>query len=289
MSVCGSAAWARATTSHPHPNHNRSVPQGPPPWLFTWTTDGRGLLRQGTAQAWARPGELVVLAPGVPHHYTVAPGASRWGFWWTHCQALPGWAQWLGRCAVGDGVYAVGAPDDTHARIEAAFHRLLADSRWTGSGAPPAAVPGEAPVAVAYGSAARELALCALEEVVLLATAGAHRAPPGPDARDGRVRRAGELITADPGAPHTVDSLAARVALSPSRFAHLFTRETGVPPMRALREARLRHAVRLLESTDLTVERVAAASGFPSPFHFNRVFRERYGVPPGAYRSGERP
>ncbi|MGX1567894.1 helix-turn-helix domain-containing protein, partial [Streptomyces sp. NPDC055509] len=41
----------------------------------------------------------------------------------------------------------------------------------------------------------------------------------------------------------------------------------------------------LLEGTDLAVERVAAASGFASPFHFNRVFRERYGMPPGAYRT----
>jgi AraC family transcriptional regulator of arabinose operon len=32
------------------------------------------------------------------------------------------------------------------------------------------------------------------------------------------------------------------------------------------------------------VERVAVASGFASPFHFNRVFRARYGRPPGAYR-----
>lgn len=56
--------------------------------------------------------------------------------------------------------------------------------------------------------------------------------------------------------------------------------------MRALREARLRHAARLLEATDLPVERVAQASGFVSPFHFHRVFRERFGMPPGAYRSG---
>lgn len=55
--------------------------------------------------------------------------------------------------------------------------------------------------------------------------------------------------------------------------------------MRELREARLHHAARLLESTDLSVERVAAASGFASPFHFNRVFRARYGTPPGAYRA----
>lgn len=261
-------------------------PQGSGSWLFTWTTEGRGLLRQGAARTHATPGDLVVLAPGVAHGYALAPGAGRWRFWWAHCQARPAWAAWLGPAALGDGVYAVAAPGDTHRRIEAAFHRMLSDSRWTGTGAPPVPAPGDDPVAVAHGSAARELALCALEEVVLLATAGARRTPPGPD---DRVRRAEELIAADPGAPHTVGSLAARVALSPSRFAHLFTRQTGVPPMRALREARLRHAARLLESTDLTVERVAAASGFPSPFHFNRVFRERYGVPPGAYRSGERP
>ncbi|MEU9451047.1 helix-turn-helix domain-containing protein [Streptomyces sp. NPDC048277] len=271
------------------PGYRVNRPQGSGSWLFTWTTEGRGLLRQGAAHTHATPGDLVVLAPGSAHSYTLAPGANRWRFWWAHCQARPNWAPWLGPCALGDGVYAVSAEGGTHARIEAAFHRMLADSRWTGSGAPPAALPDDAPVAVAHGSAARELALCALEEVVLLATAGAHRGPPGPDTGDGRVRRAEELIAADPGAPHTVDSLAARVALSPSRFAHLFARQTGVPPMRALREARLRHAARLLESTDLTVERVAAASGFPSPFHFNRVFRERYGVPPGAYRSGEHP
>ncbi|MCT9145696.1 helix-turn-helix domain-containing protein, partial [Streptomyces violarus] len=134
------------------------------------------------------------------------------------------------------------------------------------------------------GSAARELALCALEEIVLLTTAGGRPAAPRPGL-DARIRRAEELIAADPGAPHTVRSLAEVVALSPSRFAHLFTRQLGQSPMRALREARLRHAARLLEGTDLPVERVAAASGFASPFHFNRVFRERYGMPPGAYRT----
>lgn len=58
--------------------------------------------------------------------------------------------------------------------------------------------------------------------------------------------------------------------------------------MRALSQARLLHAARLLEATELPVERVAAASGFGSPFHFSRVFRQRYGVPPGEYRQGLR-
>jgi AraC family transcriptional regulator of arabinose operon len=266
------------------PGYRVNRPGGSASWLFTYTTGGGGLIRQGAARAHAGAGRRVALAPGVGHRYAVAPGAGRWSFWWAHCQARPSWTPWLAPYAVTDGLYAVApVSDDLHGRIEGAFARMIAGAR-----APAGETSGGPdPVAVAQGSLARELALCALEEAVLLAVSGASTSAPEPDA-DARVRRAEELIAADPGAPHTVRSLAASVALSPSRFAHLFTRRTGRPPMRALREARLRHAARLLEVTDLTVERVAAASGFPSPFHFSRVFRERYGVPPGAYRAGER-
>ncbi|GGI97175.1 helix-turn-helix domain-containing protein [Streptomyces brasiliensis] len=268
------------------PGYSVERPAGSDSWLLTWTTGGRGLVRQGTAEAYAGEGDLVVLAPGVRHRYAVAPGARHWGFWWAHCQARPGWAAWLRPYAVADGMYAVTpVPDVLHGRVGTVFGRMLADARWIGTGAPPPPAPTDGdPVAVAHGGAARELALCALEEVVLL-TASAAREPAPPPGVDARVLRAEEVVAADPGAPHTVGSLAAAVALSPSRFAHLFTRQTGRSPMRAVREARLRHAARLLESTDLTVERVAAASGFPSPFHFHRVFRERWGVPPGAYRT----
>ncbi|WP_329535600.1 helix-turn-helix domain-containing protein [Streptomyces sp. NBC_01450] len=258
-------------------------PRGSDSWLFIWTTGGRGRLRQGAARTAAGPGDLVVLGPGVPQRYAVEPGAGHWAFWWAHCQARPSWTGWLRPYAVDDGLYAVG-PAPGRERIEAAFCRMLTDARWTGHGPPPEdaePLPGE--VAVAHGTAARELALCSLEEIVLLAAARAERSRPD---LDDRVRHAEAVIAADPGAPHTVRSLAAAVALSPSRFAHLFTEQLGRSPMRALRESRLLHAARLLEATELPVERVAAASGFTSVFHFSRVFRQRYGTPPGAYRKG---
>ncbi|PTH83973.1 AraC family transcriptional regulator [Streptomyces sp. A244] len=273
------------------PGYGVSRPYGSASWLFTWTIAGRGRLWQGGARTSAGAGELVVLAPGVPHGYAVEPGARHWRFWWAHCQARPSWAAWLRPYDAGDGMYIVtSAPAGVHGRVETAFRRMHADARWTGTEAPPGAAPPDGQVAVAHGSAARELALCALEEIVLLTAAGSRPAEPRPGL-DARIRRAQELIDADPGAPHTVRSLAGGVALSPSRFAHLFSRQVGQSPMRTLREARLRHAARLLESTDLPVERVAAASGFASPFHFNRAFRERYGAPPGAYRTrhGEPP
>lgn len=272
------------------PGYAVDRPRGADSWLFTWTTGGRGRLAQGASQVVAGAGDLVVLGPGVAHRYTVEPGAGHWAFWWVHCQARAAWSGWLRPYALDDGLYAVG-PAPGHGgtrrndgRIEAAFHRMLADARWTGDGPPPGpAESRDGEVAVAHGTAARELTLCSLEEIVLLTTARAERRRPDIDAR---IRRAASLIAADPSAPHTVRSLAEAVALSPSRFAHLFTEQLGRSPMRALRDARLLHAARLLEVTELSVERVAAASGFTSAFHFNRVFRRRYGTPPGAYRSG---
>ncbi|MFJ6080252.1 helix-turn-helix domain-containing protein [Streptomyces sp. NPDC092369] len=260
-------------------------PRGADSWLFIWTTGGGGRLRQGGTEARTGAGDLVVLAPGVPHQYAVEPGASHWAFWWVHCGARPSWSPWLRPYDTGDGLYVVTpTPPGLHGRVEAAFRRMHADARWTGSEPPPAGVSGDERVTVAHAAAARELALTSLEEIVLLTAATARPTAPASGV-DPRVRRAQELIDADPGAPHTVGSLAGTASLSPSRFAHLFTAQTGRSPMRALREARLRHAARLLESTDLSVDRVAAASGFVSAFHFNRVFRARFGLPPGAYRA----
>ncbi|MFE7856926.1 helix-turn-helix domain-containing protein [Streptomyces sp. NPDC057403] len=267
------------------PGYGISRPGGAESWLFLWTTGGRGRVRQGRAETAAGTGDLVVLAPGAPHQYAVAPGAAGWRFWWVHCQARPAWTPMLRPYDTGDGLYAVTpTPVGVHGRVEAAFGRMLADARWTGTEPPPATAPRHDRVAVAHGTAARELALSSLEEIVLI-TAATARPPAARPGIDERVRRAEALIAADPAAPHTVRSLAARVSLSPSRFAHLFAEQSGRSPMRALREARLRHAARLLEASDLSVERVAAASGFASPFHFNRVFRDRYGVPPGVYRA----
>ncbi|WP_181449387.1 helix-turn-helix domain-containing protein [Nonomuraea aridisoli] len=133
--------------------------------------------------------------------------------------------------------------------------------------------------------AGRELVLGAVEEVVVLATASARPRTGTSEEGDERIRRVLALVAADPAAPHSVASLARAVALSPSRFAHLFAEETGRTPMRVVRQVRVRHAASLLEITDMDVGQVAAACGFVSPFHFSRAFRREYGVPPRDYRA----
>jgi AraC family transcriptional regulator of arabinose operon len=288
-------------------------------WLLMWTQAGAGHVEQSGVSFLAAPGDLVVLGSGAAHHYRVAPGAARWRFWWVHFQPRPSWPGWLAPHAAAPGCHRVaGVAPALHERIDHAFVRALRDARWLPpsalengrpgaqeSGPPSArehglpsarehdppsarehgapAVTGGPPVtAIAGSAAARELVLGAVEEVLVLVTASAR---PGEESGDARIRRALALIAAEPGAPHSVESLARAVALSPSRFAHLFTAETGRTPMRALREARMRHAATLLDATDLDIGQVAAASGFVSPFHFSRAFRRAYGLPPRDYRA----
>ncbi|QFY11004.1 helix-turn-helix domain-containing protein [Nonomuraea phyllanthi] len=268
------------------PGYATRRPTGSPSWLLLWTEAGAGLVEQGGASFAARAGDLVVLGAGVSQFYRVLPGEERWRFWWVHFQPRASWAAWLGPYARGGGSHLVdGVPDGVRERIGTAFERALRDARWVPGAPLPARGTMRTPAVVVAGPAL-ELVLGAVEEVLVLATASAR--PEGaarPEEGDERVRRVLALIAAEPGAPHTVGSLARVAALSPSRFAHLFAAETGRTPMRAVREARVRHAAGLLEVTDLDVGQVAAASGFVSPFHFSRAFKREYGVPPRDYRA----
>jgi AraC family transcriptional regulator of arabinose operon len=82
-----------------------------------------------------------------------------------------------------------------------------------------------------------------------------------------------------------VAELADAVNLSPSRFAYLFRRETGVPPARYLHLLRMERARILLERTFLSVKEVMAFVGVNDPSHFSRDFRRHHGVPPTGLRA----
>ena len=86
--------------------------------------------------------------------------------------------------------------------------------------------------------------------------------------------------------PLTVPSLAACVDLSVSRFAHVFRRNTGMPPARFLHELRMEKARTLLESTTLRVQEVMTLIGCRDGSHFARHYRRRHGVSPRESRAG---
>lgn len=84
--------------------------------------------------------------------------------------------------------------------------------------------------------------------------------------------------------PLSVNELAERAHMSARTFARRFKDATGATPHRWLLDQRLQHAEHLLETTDLTVDTVAAKAGFGSGDTLRHHFAERRGVSPHTYR-----
>ncbi|MCX7993416.1 MAG: helix-turn-helix transcriptional regulator [Fimbriimonadales bacterium] len=75
-----------------------------------------------------------------------------------------------------------------------------------------------------------------------------------------------------------------RLCVSPRQCQRLFRVAMGCSPSEYLTELRLRRAANLLVSTNLSVSEIALEVGYLSLSHFSRVFRERFGKTPRAFR-----
>jgi transcriptional regulator GlxA family with amidase domain len=78
--------------------------------------------------------------------------------------------------------------------------------------------------------------------------------------------------------------IARRAAMSTRTLSRRFREQVGTTPVAGIAHARVRRAQRLLETTDLTVERVAAEAGFGSATVMREHFGTVVGTNPQAYR-----
>lgn len=88
--------------------------------------------------------------------------------------------------------------------------------------------------------------------------------------------------------PLTVEALARRAAMSPRTFYRRVQATTGTTPLRWLLTERVTRAQALLESTDLSVERIAALSGIGTANNLRHHFLKQLGTTPGDYRRSRR-
>jgi transcriptional regulator GlxA family with amidase domain len=98
------------------------------------------------------------------------------------------------------------------------------------------------------------------------------------------LRELQSWIAEHPDLDHSVDKLAARVAMSPRHFARVFRAEVGATPAVYVEQARVEVARRLLETTSFNVDEVARAAGFGTVETFRRAFARRVGATPTEYR-----
>jgi AraC-like DNA-binding protein len=94
-----------------------------------------------------------------------------------------------------------------------------------------------------------------------------------------------ERIEADPLAGEDLDELARRAGCSRRSLTRRFRAATGQSVHRFRIGLRLRRARALLhDHPQMPLREIAAATGFADEFHLGKVFRGRFGLPPGEAR-----
>jgi AraC-like DNA-binding protein len=82
----------------------------------------------------------------------------------------------------------------------------------------------------------------------------------------------------------SLDSAAALVFLSPSRFRYLFRQRLGIPFHQYVMRLRLKQADYLLSTTNYSVVQISRMLGMEDKSHFARDYKKAYGISPGARR-----
>lgn len=115
-----------------------------------------------------------------------------------------------------------------------------------------------------------------------------------PDSRsmsnDERLRRLAARHIADhlDDPDLTTATIAAALGYHPDHLGRAFRTDANVPITTYIHQERVDHARTLLRTTDVSIDRVAAASGFRDVRYFRRIFVRHAGVSPSAYRSVHR-
>jgi AraC-like DNA-binding protein len=103
---------------------------------------------------------------------------------------------------------------------------------------------------------------------------------------DNRVTNVLKAIHAADDLRLSIEAAAAMAFLSPSRFAHLFKQQVGLPFRRYMLWRKLTRAM-LAIGRERTIAAAAHASDFADAAHLTRTFYTMFGIPPSVMMRGE--
>lgn len=102
------------------------------------------------------------------------------------------------------------------------------------------------------------------------------------------VGQAVNYIESNYSQPMRVQDIAAGLGLNRSYFCRLFRQQTGLSPQEYIVSCRLAKAAQFMTEHGMSQEEAARQAGYPDVFSFSRMFRRKYGMPPGRYAARAR-
>lgn len=242
--------------------HYVERPHGRPEHVLIFCLAGEGLVRLGRTQHRLQAGCGVVLPPGEAHRYG-ADEAAPWTIFWFHFVG--------GRAA--DYVDALGVrrgrPQFWVQQVDVIAEAFEDCYRHVEGGY----TDGEL-FALSTGFA-RLLGLCRS----LQRSSNERRRH-----TEERVQRTLRFMRENLHRSVTLDELARGAALSVPHFSAMFRQQMRCSPVEFHIRLKMQRACEMLLSTSLAASQIAAQVGYEDPLYFSRVFRQKIGVSPRAYR-----
>ena len=246
--------------------HLRERPDGSPQTIFIRCAAGAGWCQTGGSRYEARANDLLIIPVGQPHSY----GASEtdpWTIEWFHA-AGKGIAEYLGKMG---------------------FHRRspvlrLRPEAWDSP------LFDEALSTLEAGFTDLHLiqASKALEHLLARLVIRLHKQPTFEASFMAKMEEAVSFLRSHFDQPLTAPGLASRFGFSTSHFTSLFLQHTGHSPIDYLIRVRISRACSLLDMTSLSIQEIAARTGYGDPYYFSRIFKKVTGLSPKSYRSSSK-
>ncbi|MCF7863774.1 MAG: AraC family transcriptional regulator [Kiritimatiellales bacterium] len=237
-------------------------------------------IRQGYGRRWVGrsithfgPGDLVFIAPNVPHIWQVAPDCPQAETF--YIQFLPDFA--------GPGLFIL--PEMKPVRD------MIASARG--------GVTFSKPVCKEVALRLEQIkelnsteCLLSLLDILYRLSMDQGRLPLGiamgrtgmNQRQEERIEKVFEYINKHLNEPISQAEIAQRVHLSPAAFSRLFKSTTGKCFMGVVNELRISQACRLLDETNRTISEIAFECGYETLSHFNSKFRKTMDMTPSEYR-----
>ncbi len=244
-------------------------PNGMKGYIINLTVKGRGKIFSGEHEFIVEPGDLLLFPPEAVHYYGRADDSNEWYHRWVYFRPRAYWADWL---RWPHEVERVGHIKLADQQLANEFDSLFLNIEETHKEIRPMS---------------EQLAMNLLERLLIRCyevTSLADHAP-----MDHRILEACQILSASLSAEFSIEELAERVFLSPSRLAHLFREQVGVSIVRWREDQRIIRAKLLLQTTPLPVAVIGQQTGYDDQLYFSRVFKKRVGVSPSEYRKSSSP
>jgi AraC family transcriptional regulator of arabinose operon len=233
--------------------------------LLMYCASGRGKLTTENWQGNIRAGQVLLLPQGLQHSYQ-ADKKDPWTLFWVHFQgASTGiFIQYLG---YREGMPVVDA--GLSPTLPANFNSLMAVRRTGYS-------------VRAFINAANQLRHLFSEMAMEI------RATEANTHHNFELEQIQDFMREHIDGHMTLEQLAGVANLSKYHFSSKYKSLTGYPPIKHFLNMKMEYACQLLDSSDLSVNAVAAALGYDDALYFSRLFSKTIGRSPRSYRASIR-